>query len=139
MALEKSPDCGAAARDSMLAHRGNDLVESQIRLLADQSQQPFRMLRQRPLGFALALPVSRQRCNHFTAELALRLKLSAASRRDAPASTASITRSRKSSEYGLGIGLAPQTPNQCLQTRSPKDIWESPRFDPAGTCSNSIN
>jgi len=42
MALEKSPDCGAAARDSMLAHRGNDLVESQIRLLADQSQQPPR-------------------------------------------------------------------------------------------------
>src|SRR6266568_3415193 len=65
-----------------------------------------------PLGFALALPVSRQRCNHFIAELALRLKLSAASRRDAPASTASITRSRKSSEYGLGIGLAPQTPNR---------------------------
>jgi hypothetical protein len=49
-----------------------------------------------PLGFALALRVSR-RCNHLTAELALRPKLSAASRRDAPASTASITRSRKSS------------------------------------------
>ena len=30
----------------------------------------------------------------------------------------------------------PETPNQCLQTRLPKDIWESPRFDPAGTCSN---
>jgi uncharacterized membrane protein len=56
-----------------------------------------------PLAFALALPLSRQRCNHFTAELGLRLKLSAASRRDAPASTASITRSRKSSEYGFGV------------------------------------
>src|SRR5436189_5759473 len=52
-----------------------------------------------PLSFALVLPLSRQRCNHhLTAELALRLKLSAASRRDAPATTASITRSRKSSE-----------------------------------------
>jgi hypothetical protein len=28
-----------------------------------------------PLSFALAYPVSRQRCNHLTAELALRLKL----------------------------------------------------------------
>jgi hypothetical protein len=61
-----------------------------------------------PLGFALALRVSRQRCNHLTAELALRPKLSAASRRDAPASTASITRPRKSSESGFGIYLAPQ-------------------------------
>src|SRR5215813_2014349 len=51
-----------------------------------------------PLSFALAFPVSYQRCNHLTAELALRLKLSAASRRDAPATTASITRSRKSAE-----------------------------------------
>src|SRR2546430_4973297 len=51
-----------------------------------------------PLCFALTFPVSRQRCNHLTAELALRLKLSAASRRDAPATTASLTRSRKSSE-----------------------------------------
>jgi hypothetical protein len=48
------------------------------------------------VDFALALPVSRQRCNHFTAELGHKLKLSAASRRDAPASTASITRSRPS-------------------------------------------
>jgi hypothetical protein len=68
------------------------------------------------LGFALALPVSRQRCNHFTAELGLRLKLSAASRRDAPASIASITRSRKSSEYGFGIARVPQK-NRCCQTR----------------------
>jgi hypothetical protein len=66
-----------------------------------------------PLAFALALPLSRQRCNHFTAELGLRLKLSAASRRDAPASTASITRSRKSSEYGFGIVWPPKKTNQC--------------------------
>jgi DNA-directed RNA polymerase specialized sigma24 family protein len=60
------------------------------------------------VDFALALPVSRHRCNHFTAELGHRLKLSAASRRDAPASTASITRSRKSSEYGFGIAWTPK-------------------------------
>jgi hypothetical protein len=40
-------------------------------------------------------------------ELGHKLKLSAASRCDAPASTASITRSRKSSEYGFGIAWPP--------------------------------
>jgi hypothetical protein len=69
--------------------------------LGYESQRPFHLLLQRrlpPLSFALVLPLSRQRCNHLIAELALTLKLSAASRRDAPATTASITRSRKSSE-----------------------------------------
>jgi hypothetical protein len=60
-----------------------------------------------PLGFALALPVSCQRRHHLTAELGLSWKFSAASRRDAPDSTASITRSRRSSEYGFGIDRAP--------------------------------
>ena len=75
-----------------------------------------------PLDFALALPVLRQRWSHLTAELALSLKFSAASRRDAPASTASITRSRKSSEYGFGIDLAPQkyTPDPGLRERRSK-------------------
>jgi hypothetical protein len=73
-----------------------------------------------PLGFALALPVLRLRCSHFTAKLGLRLKLSAASRRDAPASTASITRSRKSSEYGFGIGRLSQK-DESMQPNSPTD------------------
>jgi hypothetical protein len=51
------------------------------------------------------LPLSRQRCSHLTDELALISKRSAASRRDAPISTASITRSRKSPEYDRGIVL----------------------------------
>jgi hypothetical protein len=41
-----------------------------------------------PLGFAVVLPVSRQRRIHLTAELGLTLKRSAASRRDAPSATA---------------------------------------------------
>jgi len=36
------------------------------------------------------------------------LNISAASRRDAPLSTASTARSRKSVEYGFGIDVAPQ-------------------------------
>ena len=51
-----------------------------------------------PRGFGVALLVWRQRCSHFTAEATLTSKRSAASRRDAPASTASITRSRRSPE-----------------------------------------
>src|SRR6266513_1070120 len=31
--------------------------------------------------------------------------------------------------------IEPPKPNQSLQTRSPIDPWESPRFKPAGICS----
>ena len=47
MSLEKSPDGGAAARDSALVHRGDHLIQGQIRLLGYQSQQPIRALLQR--------------------------------------------------------------------------------------------
>ena len=47
MASEKAPKCGAAAADSVLAHRRNDLIQRQIRLLSDKSEYPFRMLLQR--------------------------------------------------------------------------------------------
>jgi hypothetical protein len=40
-----------------------------------------------PRSFGAALLLSRQRCSHFTAELTLTSKHSAASRRDAPVST----------------------------------------------------
>jgi hypothetical protein len=56
-----------------------------------------------PLGFAAALPVLRQRRSQLMTELGLTSKCSATSRREAPDLTSSITRSRKSSEYGLGI------------------------------------
>src|ERR1700730_9830673 len=59
-----------------------------------------------PLGFAATLPVARQRCIHLTAELGAISKRSAASRREAPDSTASITRSRRSVEYGFDIDFS---------------------------------
>ncbi len=61
-----------------------------------------------PLGLAATLPVLRQRCIHLIAELALTSKRSAASRRDAPDSTVSTTRSRKSKEQGFGIDPPPK-------------------------------
>src|SRR5262249_27789218 len=61
-----------------------------------------------PLRFGATLPVSLQRWHHRITELTPTLKISAISRRDAPLSTASTARSRRSVEYGLGIDLAPQ-------------------------------
>jgi hypothetical protein len=52
--------------------------------------------------------------HHRITELTPTLKISAASRRDAPLSTASTARSRKSVEYGLGMDLAPRA-NQFLE------------------------
>ena len=60
-----------------------------------------------PRGFGAALLLWCQRCTHFIAELTLTPKCSAASRRDAPVSTASITRSRRSPEYDFGIAHPP--------------------------------
>src|SRR6516165_309687 len=57
-----------------------------------------------PRGRGTALLLSFQRCIHLATELTLTPKRSAASCRDAPASTISITRSRKSQEYDFGIG-----------------------------------
>ena len=47
MSLEKSPDRGATAWNSLLAHRRNNLIQGQIRLLGYQTQQPFHLLLQR--------------------------------------------------------------------------------------------
>lgn len=88
-----------------------------------------------PLGFAFALPVSRQRRHHLTAELGLSLNVSAASRRDAPDSTASITRSRRSSEYGFGIDRAPQSESVPSDSPTHRHLG-IPRFKPDGICSN---
>ena len=87
-----------------------------------------------PLRFGAALPVSPQRWHHRITELTPTLKISAISRRDAPLSTASTARSRKSVEYGLGIDLAPQA-NQFPQIRLGDSGWESLRFNADGKCS----
>src|SRR3954467_254241 len=86
-----------------------------------------------PLRFGAALPVSLQRWHHRITELTPTLKISAISRRDAPLSTASTARSRKSMEYGLGIELAPQA-NQFPQIRLGGRGWESLRFNADGKC-----
>ena len=64
-----------------------------------------------PLGLASTLPVSLRRRHHRITELTPTSNTSATSRRDAPLSTASTARSRKSVEYGFGIDLAPRRIN----------------------------
>src|SRR5262249_38706952 len=44
--LEEAPHRGATARNFVLAHRQNDLIQRQVRLLLDQTQQKIRMLLQ---------------------------------------------------------------------------------------------
>jgi len=78
-----------------------------------------------PVGLAATLPVSCQRCIHLTAELALTSKRSAASRRDAPVSTASSTRSRKSKEQGFGIDRPPK-----IESMPPDSLIQRPEGIP---------
>jgi hypothetical protein len=85
-----------------------------------------------PLDLAATLPVLCQRRIHLIAELALTSKRSAASRRDAPDSTVSSTRSRKSKEQGFVIDPPPKIesmpPDSIVQTSQ-----EILRFNPAET------
>src|SRR6516225_3761145 len=89
ISLEKSPDRGATAWNSLLAHGRNDLVQGQIRLLGYQRRRaPAAQLCSGASDVTPALQPPHRRTG-AQAE---------ASRRDAPATTASIARSRKSSE-----------------------------------------
>jgi hypothetical protein len=69
------------------------------------------------VGIAATLRVSYQRCSHLIAELEAISKRSAAFR-DAPASTASTTRLRKSLEQGLVIDRPQKRPTNAAETRS---------------------
>jgi hypothetical protein len=78
-----------------------------------------------PLGFAAMLPVVHHRCIHLTPELALTSRLSAASRRDAPDSAASIKRTRRSWEHGFGI-VRLHKRNDALRLAHPKSLGNPP-------------
>jgi len=67
--LESAPTAG----DALFSHDGENLLEGQIRLFGNQSQDPVRVLFQwrntPPLRFGAALPVSLQRWHHRITEL----------------------------------------------------------------------
>jgi len=128
VSIKETLESAPTARDALFSHGGENLLEGQIRLFCNQSQIQSECSSNGetlpPLRFGAALPVSLQRWHHRITELTPTLKISAISRRDAPLSTASTARSRKSVEYGLGIDLAPQT-NQFRQIRLGDSGWES--------------
>src|SRR3974390_601616 len=84
-----------------------------------------------PLGLASTLPVSLRRRHHRITELTPTSNTSATSRRDAPLSTASTARSRKSVEYGFGIDLAPRRINFSRFARA-KAVGNPPDSMPPG-------
>jgi hypothetical protein len=55
------------------------------------------------MGFAAVLPVTRNRCDHFTTLAMLTPNSRAVSRQERPPDTDATTRSRKSFEYALTI------------------------------------
>jgi hypothetical protein len=90
-----------------------------------------------PLGFAAALPVSRQRRTQLITELGLTSKCSATSRREAPDLTSSIARSRKSPEYGFGIEFSPANQTAVGRIVHCSTVGNPLRFDHTGIRSNS--
>src|ERR1700737_1059664 len=140
MSLEKPPNRSAAAGDSSLTHRDHDLVQRQIRLLGNQGQQPSRVLLQWRLAPSAWLrfggssivpaPPPSHRRTWAQPEVLSRL---------APGCPGFDCFDHAFTQV-LRIWLrhrsGPPKPNQCLQTRSPIGTWESPRFKPAGICSN---
>ena len=128
MSIKETLESAPTAGDALFSHGGENLLEGRIRLFGNQSQDPVRMLfqwRNTPAApFRRRAPCLTPALAPSITELTPTLKISAISRRDAPLSTASTARSRKSVEYGLGIDLAPQA-NQFPQIRLGDSGWES--------------
>src|SRR5271157_4872131 len=137
VASEQPPDCTATTANPSLAH-GDTIsfsVKSGCLAIRANSQSACSSSGEMlpPVGLAASLPVSCQRCSHFTAELALTSMYSAASRRDVPAITASSRRRRKSKEQGFGIDRLPRI--NAVRFAYPRKV-ENPRFNSAETGSS---
>ena len=111
MSPKEAPHCAATTADPSPVHGYDDFIERQVRLPSNQRKQKVACASSGetlpPLGLGAMLPVACRRCIHLIAELGLTSNQSAASRREAPDSTASTTRSRNSKEHGLGIDPPP--------------------------------
>ena len=113
MSRKKPPDSGATARNSPLAHRGDDLVQRQIRLLGNQSQQPLRVLLQRRsaasgrlrFGASGVAPPLQPFHRRTRAQIEV---LGGLPSRSSRFDCLFDHDSRKSSEYGFGIAWAPK-------------------------------
>ena len=101
--LEEAPDRVIAHPHPALGQLRRQCPQRQVRLSAIRASSQSRSFasawgRRPPIGRAAALPVARQRCDHFTALATLTSKRAAAARQLSPDATAATTRSRKSRE-----------------------------------------
>jgi len=139
MACEEAPKCGAAAVDSVLAHRRNDLIQRQIRLLSDKSEYPLRMSLQRRNASsawfwprnALSLPVLQPSNCGTCADLQLLGGF--------PPRCSRFNKSNDSYSHFTGIRAAHGSPPKGESMRIDSlPTWPLgiPRFTHAGTCSS---
>jgi hypothetical protein len=91
-----------------------------------------------PLGFGAMLPVACRRCIHLIAELGLTSNQSAASRRDAPDSTAFTTRSRNSKGHGFGIDPPSRIRINAHQIQLAEPVGESDSTQPKSALSTFL-
>jgi hypothetical protein len=108
MASEETRQRAAAPADTSLVQYRNDFFQREVRLLAVKGENLLQYFSNGevlpPRGIGSQVPSSQKRCIQRIAELALTWNCSAASRRDPPAATNSITRILKSPGYGPRIG-----------------------------------
>jgi hypothetical protein len=101
---EEVPDREVAHFDAAVGEFRPDCPQRKVRLLGQTRQQPLSLAGQRANGrrpptlWAAALPVARNRCDHFTTLATLTLKVAATARQLSPPATAATTLSRRSSE-----------------------------------------
>ena len=140
MSRKKPPDCGAAARNSPLAHRGNDLVQRQIRLLSNQSQQPFRVLLQRRSAASCRLCFGASGITPALQPFHRRTRAQIEALGGLPPRRSRFDCFDHAFPQIIGIWfwhrLGPQRTNQRRQIRPSTRPWESLRFKSAGTCSS---
>src|SRR4029434_10942575 len=136
-ASEEPPHRAAAACDPAFAHRRDDLVQRQLRLVGNQTQQKLRVLLQRRDAATAWLCRNAGRLletlhpdhHHAGAD-------PVAFGRLAPRGTG-LNLFNHSGTQVDGIGLrhrSLQKTNQCRQTRSSTKPWESFRFEPSEIC-----
>jgi len=75
-----------------------------------------------PIRSGCTVPRRRQRCISLIAKLGLTSYWAAVARRDAPASTARTTRSRKSTEYGRAMHGWPPRSSRQFESQQPNVV-----------------
>ena len=135
---EEAPHRAAAAGNPSLAHRRDDLIQRQIRLLGNQSQQPVRMFFQRrntpPSWPGRDTSSSFPALQPFHCRTGTDISNQPLRVVTLPLSPHQAGRIRKSREQGFGIDLPPKIDSMPRDSAHSSKI-ENPRFNSAEICS----